>query len=104
MPGVWATFSPFVLHYGPTSALWLNAVDRFFAKLTKRRHKRGVFDSFMELQAAMKRFLAETTDNRRPFVWTANPNRILAVVSRGYQALDSVYWAGSCQTAHAEKP
>jgi hypothetical protein len=56
-----------VFHYRSTSALWLNAVDRCFAQLTKRRHKRGVFDSFMERQAAMKRFLAVTTDNQRPF-------------------------------------
>lgn len=68
---------------------------RFFAKLTKRRHKRGVFNSFIDLRAAMKRFLDETTDNRTPFVWTANPDKILSVVSRGYQALDSVYCAGS---------
>ena len=48
-------------HFTPTSASWLNAVEGFFAKLTKRRLKRGVFGSLVELQAAIKRFLAEPT-------------------------------------------
>jgi len=47
----------FVFHYTPTSATWLNAVEGFFAKLTKRRLKRGVFHSLVELQAAINRFL-----------------------------------------------
>ncbi len=47
-------------HFTPTSASWLNAVEGFFAKLTKRRLKRGVFCSVVELQAAINRFLAET--------------------------------------------
>ena len=51
-------------HFTPTSASWLNAVEGFFAKLTKRRLKRGVFGSLVELQAAINRFLAET--NARP--------------------------------------
>jgi transposase len=66
----------FVFHHTPTSASWLNAVEGFFAKLTKRRLKRGVFRSLVDLQAAIKRFLAETNDNPKPFVWTADPNKI----------------------------
>jgi transposase len=81
----------FVFHYTPTSASWLNAVEGFFAKLTKRRLKRGVFRSLVDLQAAIKRFLAETNDNPKPFVWTANPDNIIAAVRRGYQALDSIH-------------
>jgi transposase len=45
---------------------WLNAVEGFFAKLTKRRLKRGVFRSVVDLQAAINRFLAETNDNPSP--------------------------------------
>jgi transposase len=56
-------------HFTPTSASWLNAVEGFFAKLTKRRLKRGVFGSLVELQAAIKRFLAETNRDPKPFVW-----------------------------------
>ena len=44
-------------HFTPTSASWLNAVEDFFAILTKRRLKRGVFCSVVDLQAAINRFL-----------------------------------------------
>ena len=81
----------FVFHYTPKSASWLNAVEGFFAKLTRRRLKRGVFRSLVDLQAAIKRFLAETNDNPKPFVWTADPDKIIAAVRRGYQALDPIH-------------
>jgi len=80
----------FAFHYTPTSASWLNAVEGFFAKLTKRRLKRGVFHSLVDLQGAIKRFLAETNDDPKPFVWTADPDKIIAAVRRGFQALDSI--------------
>jgi transposase len=80
----------FVFHYTPTSASWLNAVEGFFAKLTKRRLKRGVFRSLVDLQAAIKRFLADTNDNPKPFVWTASPDNIIAAVRRGHQVLGAV--------------
>jgi transposase len=81
----------FVFHYTPTSASWLNAVEGFFAKLSRRRLKRGVFRSIVELQTAINRFLRETNHHPRPFVWTADPNKIIAAVKRGYQALDSIH-------------
>jgi transposase len=81
----------FVFHFTPTSASWLNAVEGFFAKLTKRRLKRGVFRSIVDLQAAINRFLAETNDAPRPFTWTADPDKIIAAVRRGHQALDSIH-------------
>jgi transposase len=68
----------FVFHYTPTSASWLNAVEGFFAKLTRRRLKRGVFCSLVDLQAAINRFLAETNDDPKPFIWTADPDQIIA--------------------------
>ncbi|MCP1581059.1 transposase [Methylorubrum extorquens] len=46
--------------FTPTSASWLNAVEGFFAKLAKRRLRRGVFGSLIEVQAAIKRFIAES--------------------------------------------
>jgi hypothetical protein len=82
--------SPLDVPLHPTSASWLNAVEGFFAKLTRRRLKRGVFRSVPDLQAAINRFLAETNDNPKPFVWTADPARILAAVQRGKQALESI--------------
>jgi transposase len=81
----------FVFHYTPTSCSWLNAVEGFFAKLTKRRLKRGVFRSIVDLQAAINRFLQETNDNPKPFTWTADPDKIVAAVRRGHQVLDSIH-------------
>jgi len=81
----------FVFHFTPTSASWLNAVEGFFAKLTQRRLKRGVFRSIVDLQAAINRFLQETNDHPKPYVWTADPDKIIAAVRRGYQALDSIH-------------
>ena len=78
-------------HFTPTSASWLNAVEGFFAKLTNRRLKRGVFRSVAELQAAIERFIAETNADPKPFVWTARPNRILAAVKRGNEKLESIH-------------
>ena len=81
----------FVFHYTPTSCSWLNAVEGFFAKLTRRRLKRGVFGSIVELQATINRFLAETNDDPKPFTWTADPDKIIAAVRRGHQVLDSIH-------------
>ena len=74
----------------PVSASWLNAVEGFFAKLTRQRLKRGMFRSVIDLQVAIKRFVAETNLNPKPFVWTADPKLVLAAVKRGKQTLESV--------------
>src|SRR5580692_11559049 len=79
------------LHFTPTSASWLNAVEGFFATLTKRRLKRGVFRSVVDLQAAINRFLEDHNQQSQPFTWTADPDKIIAAVRRGHQALDSVH-------------
>jgi transposase len=71
-------------HFTPTSASWLNAVEGLFAKLSKRRLRRGVFGSLVELQAAINRFLAETNADPKPFVWTADPDHIIVKVRRGH--------------------
>jgi hypothetical protein len=74
-----------------TSASWLNAVEGFFAKLTRQRLKRGVFKSVVDLQLAINRFVAETNADPQPFVWTADPKRVLAAVKRGKQVLESIH-------------
>ena len=76
-------------HFTPTSCSWLNAVENFFATLTKRRLKRGVFCSIVDLQAAINRYLAEHNHKPKPFVWKADPKRVLAAIERGKQALES---------------
>ena len=78
-------------HFTPTSSSWLNAVEGFFAKLTRRRLKHGVFRSVTELQAAINRFIAEHNEQPKPFVWRADPNAIIAARSRGFQALESIH-------------
>lgn len=79
----------FTFHFTPTSCSWLNAVEGFFAKLTRRRLKRGAFHSLVDLQAAINRFVAEQNADPKPFIWTADPDRIIAAVKRGHQVLDS---------------
>ena len=66
-------------------------VEGFFAKLTRRRLKRGSFRSVPELKAAIDRFLAETNADPKPFVWTADPAKVLAAVKRGKQVLESIH-------------
>jgi transposase len=70
----------FVFHFTPTSCSWLNAVEGFFAKLSKQRLKRSVFRSAVDLQATINRFLNETNQMPKPFTWTAEPNKIIAAV------------------------
>jgi len=81
----------FTFHFVPTSCSWLNAVEGFFAKLSKRRLRRGVFHSIVDLQAAINRFVDETNQTPKPFTWTADPDKIIAAVKRGYQVLDSIH-------------
>jgi transposase len=81
----------FTFHFVPTSCSWLNAVEGFFAKLSKRRLRRGVFHSIVDLQAAINRFVDETNQTPKPFTWTANPDKIIAAVRRGHQVLDSIH-------------
>ena len=75
-------FIRWTFHFTPTSDSWFNAVEGFFAKLTRRRLKRGVFHSVVDLQAAIKRFLAENNDNPKPFRWTKEPEEIIATARR----------------------
>jgi transposase len=78
-------------HFTPTSSSWLNAVEGFFAKLTRRRLKHGVFHSLVDLQAAINRFIAEHNRQPKPFIWKANPDKIIAARNRGFQTLESIH-------------
>jgi transposase len=80
------------LHFIPTSSSWLNAVEGFFAKLTRRRLKHGVFCSLIELQNAINRFIKEHNANEaKPFIWKADPDEIIAARNRGFQMLESIH-------------
>src|SRR6201988_4148275 len=76
-------------HFTPTSCSWANAVESFFASLTRRRLQRGVFRSLVDLHAAINRYLGEHNRQPKPFVWTADPDRIIEKVNRGYQTIAS---------------
>ncbi len=79
-------------HFTPTSCSWLNAVEGFFAKLTRRRLKHGVFHSVVDLQAAINRFIAEhNRTEAKPFTWSANSDKIIAARNRGFQTLESIH-------------
>ena len=69
---------------------FLNAVEGFFAILTRRRLKRGVFKGVVDLQAAINRFVVDHKLQAKPFVWTADPDKIIAAAARGHQALESI--------------
>jgi len=79
-------------HFTPTSCSWLNAVEGFFAKLTRRRLKHGVFNSVVDLQVAINRFIDEYNANEpKPFIWRAKPDDIIAARNRGFQTLESIH-------------
>jgi transposase len=79
----WLARNPrWVFHFTPTSGSWLNAVENFFSSLTRRRIRRGVFKSIVDLQAAINRYLNEHNNDPKPFVWTKPAKDILAKLKR----------------------
>ena len=72
----------FHLHFTPTSASWLNLVERWFALLTEKQLRRGVHQSSGELEAAIYRYLDVTNEDPKPFVWTKTTDQILTNVAR----------------------
>ena len=79
----WLAAHPrFHVHFTPTSASWLNLVERWFAALTENQIKPGAHRSNRELEAAIRVFLAITNEAPCPFVWTKTADEILASVAR----------------------
>ena len=70
------------VHYTPTSASWLNQVERFFALLTERALRRGVFRSVRELEQAIDDYIKVTNADPKPFRWTKTTDDILASIQR----------------------
>jgi transposase len=88
----WLTKHPrFHMHFTPTSASWLNMVERFFRDLTVNRLRRGVFHSVPELVAAVEQYVAKHNKDPKPLVWTAKANDILAKVGRARKKLDRMH-------------
>ena len=72
----------FHIHFTPTSASWLNLVERWFGLLTEKQLRRGVHQSSGELEAAIYRYLDVTNEDPKPLVWTKTADQILASVAR----------------------
>lgn len=80
----------FHFHFTPTSASWLNMVERFFRDLTVNRIRRGVFHSEADLIAAIEKYLEVHNANPKPLIWTARAQDILEKVKRGRAKLDKL--------------
>ena len=81
----------FTLHFTPTSASWLNLVERWFRELTEKRVRRGSFQSVPELIAAIEEYLAASNADPKPFVWHASVQSILDKIAKSkaiYETLD----------------
>jgi transposase len=80
----------FVLHFIPTSSSWLNLIERWFAELSLKAGRRGVFHNVRDLQRAITEFLAAWNTSPTPFVWTASVKRILEKIARCRQRLEQL--------------
>jgi hypothetical protein len=81
--------SRFNMHFTPTSASWLNMVERFFRDLTTERLRRGVFTSVPELVTAINEYVAHHNTEPKPFIWTKSARDILQKVIRANARLSS---------------
>jgi transposase len=70
------------VHLTPTSASWLNQIERFFAELTNKQIRRGVHRSLRELEAAIHRYIDTVNEDPKPFRWTRSADAILASIQR----------------------
>jgi transposase len=78
----------FHLHFTPTSASWLNMVERFFRDLTQNRLRRGVFRDLEELIMAIGTYIDRHNESPKPFIWTARAADILEKVKRARRTLN----------------
>ena len=87
----WAARHPrFHFHFTPTSASWLNMIERFFRDLSERALKRGSFYNVDDLIGAITEYINAHNRNPKPFIWTASATDILAKVKRARKVLDKL--------------
>jgi transposase len=79
------------LHFTPTSASWVNLVERFFRDITEQCIRRGVFRSVADLKAAIMDYLQQRNANPRPYTWTAKPDTILTKVAKAKEKLETLH-------------
>jgi transposase len=77
----------FHVHFTPTSASWLNMIERFFRDLTESRIRRGVFQDLEQLIMAIGDYIDRHNQSPKPFIWTAKATDILEKVTRARAAL-----------------
>ena len=78
----WLTAHPrFAVHFTPTSASWLNLVERWFAELTTKKLRRGTHTSVRQLNADIRAWIDTWNDNPRPYVWTKTADQILESIA-----------------------
>lgn len=77
----------FVMHFTPTSASWLNMVERCFRDFTDKRIRRDSFTSVTELELAIDSYVAHHNIDPEPFIWTARASDFLAKVTQAKAAL-----------------
>lgn len=88
----WLSKHPrFHMHFTPTSASWLNMVERFFRDLTHNRLRRDSFASVDQLITAIDNYLAKQNREPKPFIWTAKASDILEKVKRARAALNTFH-------------
>lgn len=80
----------FQMHFTPTSASWLNMVERFFRDLSQQRLRRGTFHNVDELIAAIEEYIQRHNQHPKPFIWTAKASDILEKVTRARRAQDKL--------------
>lgn len=85
-----ATHPRFHLHFTPTSASWLNLVERFFAEITTKRIRRGAFTSVSDLEEAIYDYLECHNADPKPFVWTKSAEAILNKEARARAKLRAI--------------
>jgi transposase len=78
----------FHCHFTPTSASWLNMVERFFGDLSERKLKRGVFQSLEKLVQEVNGYIEAHNKDPKPFIWPASATDILAKVKRARRKMD----------------
>jgi hypothetical protein len=81
--------SRFTIHFTPTSASWLNMVERFFRDITTEPLRRSAFRSVPELIKTIKEYIAVHNKNPKPFIWTAKAQDILQKVMRANRRLSA---------------
>jgi len=72
----------FHMHFTPTYGSWINLVERWFAEITNKRIRRGIFRSVKELETAIREYIAIHNEDPTPFAWTKSADEILASMAR----------------------